>query len=53
MKVKEIIEALSKFDPEREVYDYSYDTIDRVYEKLWVDTNYPYDKPDEMRLIIE
>lgn len=53
MKVKELIAELQKYDSEREVYDYGFEKIEKVYEKLWVDTNYPYDQPDEMKLIIE
>lgn len=52
MKVKEIIEALSKFDPDREVYDYGFDKIERIYETHWVDNNYPWED-EEDRIIIE
>lgn len=53
MKVKELISELSKYDPEREVYDYDYTPIVCVHEKLWVDGNYPYDRPDEKMLVVD
>lgn len=53
MKVKELISELSKYDPDREVYDNDFDPIVCVHEKLWVHNNYPYNIPDEKRLVLD
>lgn len=53
MTVKELKEELSKYDNDMEVYDCSLLKIEKVYEKTWTHTNYPYDKPDKQILILE
>lgn len=53
MKVKDLIERLKEFDENLRVLDSYYLDIDVVEERTWVDSNYPYDKPDEQVVIIE
>lgn len=48
-----MIEELKKYDPEMELYDYSFNKIESVRFVEWVDTNWPYDQPNEMRIVIE
>ena len=53
MTVKELIENLQKFDPNlRVVDDYMLD-IEEVKETTWVDSNYPYDRDDEVVIQIK
>ena len=48
MKVKDLIELLKEFDPNlRVIDDYMLD-IEEVIETVWVDSNYPYDRDDEV-----
>lgn len=52
MKVKDVIEELSKYDPETVLYDYGFDEIEEIKLVEWVDSNYPYTRPNEMKLVI-
>ena len=53
MKVKELIEKLQQFDENLRVVDDYYLEIEKVEERTWVDSNYPYDRPDEQVVVIE
>ena len=52
MKVKDLIEALKKFNPDLRVLDDYYIEINEVKEITLVDSNYPYDRPDEQVVVI-
>ena len=52
MKVKELIEALQRFDPNLKVLDDYMCEITLVKEITWVDSNYPYNRPDEQVVVI-
>lgn len=52
MKVGELIEELNKYDDNMEVYDEGLIKIIGVEERTWVDSNYPYDKPDKQIVVI-
>lgn len=52
LKVSELIELLSKFDSDLEVYDISGNEVEGVEERTWTHTNYPYDKPDKQIIVI-
>lgn len=52
MTVEELIKELEKYDPKRKVYGLGLDEIEVVEQKIWIHSNYPYDKPDEIRLVI-
>lgn len=52
MTVGQLIEKLQEFDPNlRVVDDYILD-IKEVQEITWVDSNYPYDRDDEIVIMI-
>lgn len=52
MKVKDLIERLKEFDENlRVIDDYMLD-IEEVKETTWVDSNYPYDRADEVVIMI-
>ena len=52
MIVKDLIEALQRFDPNLKVVDdYMYE-ITEIKETTWVDSNYPYNRPDEQVVVI-
>lgn len=53
MTVKELISESSKYDLEREIYDYDYSPIVYVHENLWVDSNYPYNRSNEKMLVVD
>lgn len=48
MTVGQLIEKLQEFDPNLRVLDDYMLDIEEVIETIWVDSNYPYDKPDEV-----
>lgn len=52
MTVRELIEELSKYDDDMEVYDCSLNEVEEVAEKTWVHSNYPYNKPDKQIVVI-
>ena len=53
MTVIDLIKKLQEFDENlRVVDDYMFD-IEEVIETVWVDSNYPYDKPDEVVIQIK
>lgn len=53
MTVGQLIEKLQEFDTNlRVVDDYMWD-IEEVKETTWVDSNYPYDKDDEVVIQIQ
>ena len=47
MKVKELIAELQKYDEDMlvAIYGEIFDSIE-VSKQTWIDSNYPYDKPD-------
>lgn len=47
MTVEDLIDQLSHFPKNMEVVDYAFDDILSVHIKTWVDTNYPYNRPDK------
>lgn len=47
MTVDELIKKLEKFDRNLEVVDFLFGEIEDVIEDTWVDSNYPYNKPDK------
>ena len=53
MKVKELIEKLKEFDENLRVLDDCMLDIESVEERTWVDSNYPYTRPDEQVVVIE
>lgn len=53
MTVKELIEKLKEFPQDMRVQTYDWLDIDNVEIKTWQDSNWPYDQPDEDRVIIE
>ena len=53
MTVKQLIDILNQFSEDMEVMDASYLDIVNVYQGTWVDTNYPYNKPDKQVIIID
>lgn len=52
MTVKELIEQLQTFDANLRVLDSYMLDIESVKEMTWVDSNYPYDRPDEQVVVI-
>lgn len=52
MTVQELISKLEKFDGNLEVWDASYCEIEEVKESTYVDSNYPYSKPDKLIVLI-
>lgn len=52
MLVEDLIKELEKHDPKLEVYDCSGYEVEGVEERIWEDTNYPYNKPDKQILVI-
>ena len=52
MKVCELIKELSKYDDDMEVYDCSGYEVEGVENRTWIDSNYPYDKPDKQIVVI-
>jgi len=53
LKVKDLIEKLQEFNPNLRVVDDYMLNIEEVIETVWVDSNYPYDKPDEVVIQIK
>ena len=53
MTVSELIEKLKEFDQDLRVVDDCMLDIEDVVETTWVDSNYPYDKPDEQVVMIK
>lgn len=52
MRVQELIDILKTFDPNMKVMDDFYMEVTSVYKTTWVDSNYPYDRPDEDIVVI-
>jgi len=53
MVVKELINKLKEFPQDMKVQMDGFIDIDDVRIHIWVDSNYPYNEPDEDRVIIE
>ena len=51
--VGDLIMELMKYPFEMQVRDMEKDKIERVYQDVWTDTNYPYDQPDIDIVVIE
>lgn len=52
MTVEELINKLKQFPMDIEVVDDMYLSIENVYESIWVDSNYPYDRPDKPVIVL-
>ena len=53
MTVQELIDKLQTFDPNLRVVDDYMLNIETVIQCVWVDSNYPYDRPDEDVVVIQ
>ena len=51
--VGDLIMELMRFPFDMEVRDMSLDKIEKVYQRTWTDTNYPYNQPDKEIIVIE
>ena len=51
--VKELIQQLSQYPDDMEVFDVGLMEIENVRETTWTRNNYPYDKPDKQILVID
>ena len=52
MTVKELINKLKEFPEDMMVVDSAYNDLDNIYKRIWIHSNYPYNKPDEEVLMI-
>ncbi len=52
MTVKELIDKLKEFPDDMRVVDFAYSDLENVCKRVWIHSNYPYNKPDEEVLII-
>ena len=46
------INKLKEFPEDMRVVDFAYSDLDNIYKRVWIHSNYPYNKPDEEVLMI-
>lgn len=51
--VGDLIMELMKYPFDMQVRDMGKNKIERIYQDVWTDTNYPYDQPDADIVVIE
>lgn len=53
LTVGDIIDELSKYPRNMKLYDDSYFDFCSIYLKRYIDSNYPYNRPDELMLRLD